>query len=269
MTHLNLIEANFPVYFRCLCVPVEWRRAAVRRGPANSLRSLMFLKSDSTEFKEAQEGDLLEVEWVYPDAAGAGATSKVREFFRATTFDPWEKRAEFFRLKKGDTDALLTFLRSIGLFERPRMMDKDSPVSKTLLFAQYGSLHEAPYFTKISEEHIWRVRRLIEGSLNALEQHSGKYDDFQVRFERSKDGKFRLALTTATFLDALLLALSVDQLQSARVRKCARPDCGVSFSITGGHKRKYCTWYCGHIESVRRSRKKMRKRKGVERGKQR
>jgi hypothetical protein len=267
MTHLKLIEANFPTYFRCLCVPVEWRRAITRQTSANNLRSVLLLASDAPALKEEQDGDLLEVERVYPDVTGADAKNRAKELLRATTFDPWEKRAEFFRLKKGDTDALLTFLRSVGLFERPRFADDDSPVGKTFMSAQDGSLHEAPVVSKISEKHIWGVRRLIEGSLNALEGHSGKHDDFQVRFERSKDGKWRLILTTATFLDALLLTLSVDELQGAKVRKCARADCGVSFSITGGHKRKYCTWYCGHIESVRRSRRKMQKRKGVERGK--
>jgi hypothetical protein len=267
MTQLKLIEANFPVYFQCLCVPVEWRRSIKRQTSANSLRSVLLLASTPHEQIEQQDGDLLEVERVYPVTSVAGAATKGHEFFRATSFDPWEKRAEFFRLEQGNTDALLIFLRSIGLFERPRIMDDESPVTKTLLSAQDGLLHEAPYVSQISEEHIWAVRRAMRGSLKALEQHSGEYDDFQVRFLRSTGGKSRLVLTTSTFFDALLLTLSVDQLQGAKVRKCARPDCGVLFSTTGGHKRKYCAWYCGHIESVRRSRREIRKRKGITNGK--
>src|SRR5271170_2923013 len=170
MTHIKLIEASFPVYFRCLCVPVEWRRATVRRGPANTLRSL--LMPHPTEFKEEPDGDLLEVERIYGDRANVDAARKTHEFFRATTFDPWEKRAEFFRLEKGDTDALLTFLKSVGLFERARFAEDSSPVSTTLMSPQDGSLHEAPYVPKISEKHIWAARRLIECSLNALERHS-------------------------------------------------------------------------------------------------
>ena len=68
-----------------------------------------------------------------------------------------------------------------------------------------------------------------------------------------------MVITTLTFIDAMKLTLVVDAVSGAKVRKCARTDCRTLFTFTGGHKRKYCSWYCGHIESVRKSRKQARK----------
>lgn len=36
-------------------------------------------------------------------------------------------------------------------------------------------------------------------------------------------------------------------------KRCERPDCGNLF-LQLGRRKKFCDWYCGHIESVRRSR---------------
>ena len=40
-----------------------------------------------------------------------------------------------------------------------------------------------------------------------------------------------------------------------KTKVCARPDCGKEFPVTSKHKRRYCTQYCGHLESIRRNRK--------------
>jgi hypothetical protein len=178
----------------------------------------------------------------------------------AKPFDAWMKRNEFFRLRRGDTDSLLAFLRTVGLFERADTVTaertKSAVVTESEVLTEHEMLPPVAYESKISEEHIWEFRRLIEGSLKALGEHTGKHIDFQVRILRAKDGKLRSVLTTTTFSDALLLTLAVDQMEGAKVRKCARPDCGISFSVKSGHKRKYCEWYCGHIESVRKQRRK-------------
>jgi hypothetical protein len=196
----------------------------------------------------ATDGDLLEVNPV------SG---------KATTFDAWEKRDEFFRLKRGNTQALLAFLRSVGFFARPEMLGAGSRTGKTTIVIGGEGLHsDVPFVSKISEKDIWEVRRLIIGSLGALGQHTGQYHDFQVRMVPTSNGAQRLVLTTTTFLEALLLTLSVDQLKGARKQKCARPDCGIQFSITSRHKRKYCQWECGHIESVRKQRRKAKRAPG-------
>ena len=175
---------------------------------------------------------------------------------KAETYDPWEKRSEFFRLQKGDTDALLAFLRTIGYFNSPSHLSESSKQAIEERAAD-GLVYSAEYEPKVSEKHIWGIRRLFEGSVRSGE-HTGKHTDFPVRIVTVK-GNPRMVVTTTTFEDALALTLSIDAVHRAKRRKCARPDCGVPFTFTGGHRRKYCGWYCGHIESVRKSRKRAKK----------
>jgi hypothetical protein len=230
----RLISSNLPIYFQCLRVPTEWTRAIA----TNALARYAHLMNSS---KEESHGDLLQVH----RAPGV-----------ATTFDPWEMRNKFFRLKPGDSEALISFLQTAGLFEAAgrTFLGKEPNAEKRAITTTNDGQFETRYLEKMSEEHIWGLQRLLNGALRNLAGHTGKYSDFQVQIVHAKGGP-KVILTTTTFLDSLLLTLAVDKVQGAKVRKCARPDCGVLFSTTGGHKRKYCQWYCGHIQSVRKQRK--------------
>jgi hypothetical protein len=236
---VGLIEANLPLYVQCVRMPTEWRRATYRDSPNQRLAQLAF--SDPNQ----QDGDLLLV---------SPASGKIE------MYDPWEKRSEFFRLQIGDTDALVAFLRTVGYFSTPSHLSTSSKLSIEEKAAD-GLIYSAEYAPKLSEKHIWGIRSLFENSVRSGE-HTGKHTDFPVRIITLR-GNPRLAVTTTTFEDALALTLSIDAVHRAKRRKCARPDCGVPFTFTGGHKRKYCGWYCGHIESVRKSRKRAEKAKCI------
>ncbi len=235
----GLIEANLPLYVRCLRMPAEWRRATHMDTPLKRLALLAFRDPDQ------QDGDLLLV-------SPAGGV--------AEPYDPWEKRSEFFRLQTGDTDSLLAFLGTVGYFDSSRRISD----SNQTIFQKTadGLVHTADYQPKVSEKYVWGIRRLFENSVRTGE-HTGQHTDFPVRIVTVRDQP-RLVVTTTTFEDALALTLSIDAVRRARRRKCARPDCGVPFTFTGGHSRKYCGWYCGHIESVRNSRKRAKKAKRVQ-----
>ena len=241
----QLIPSNLPVRFQCLCAPTEWSRAVGPAWPYSAVkataRALKLIPSGPTP-----DGDFLRVH-------------EKREF--ATNFDPWEKRNQFFRLKLGDTAALLDFLPTVGFFGAGIGVSEEdmSEETHTLMRTNDGQRYETRYFAKTSEKYIWGVRGLLIGSLKNVQKHSGKYSDFQVRFLDLPNGP-GVILTTTTFLQSILLTLAVDKVRGSKVRKCARPDCGVLFSITDGHKRKYCEWYCGHIESVRKQRRKAQRR---------
>lgn len=243
----QLMRSNLPIYYRCLCAPTKWARA--RKEITNLSALARLLKVEPTALQPELDEDFLRV---------------TLERGVATSFDPWEKRSEFFRLKPGDTEALLKFLATVGLFEAVGL-DAGGDETRALISAGDEQPHYTTrYQTKTSEKYIWGMQRLLIGALKNLEKHTGKYRDFQVRIVHAKTGP-RAVLTTTTFVESLLLTLAIDKVQDAKVRKCTRPDCGVPFSATGGHKRKYCSWYCGHIESVRKSRRKAKqadKKKG-------
>jgi hypothetical protein len=232
----QLIPANIPMYIQCLRVPVEWRRSDKRAEVLSRYPATVKLSSLINARAAQPESDLLEARM-----------TKIE----AVSFDPWEKRNEFFRLQRGDTDALMEFLSTVGVFGRIPLMDRATENS----MAQFGDAqpYQVSYWPTISATEIWEYRRMLEGSLRTRSEIGG-YADFHVRLVRIK-GTPRTILTTTTFLDSLLLTLAHDRVLNAKVRKCARPDCGVTFSTTSGHEQKYCEWYCGHIESVRRQRR--------------
>lgn len=226
----QLIPANLPLFYQCLRVSAEWREK-------NGILTVRPLPDN----------------WM---------TS-------TTPFDPWEKRNEFFALKRGDTERLVKFLTGVGLFERPDFTRKGRYAGMTtdiqLLIPNEEWPHKLEYTSEMATEYVWIIQKLLMDVLSRKEKVEG-YADFQARIERV-NGSPQVVFTTFTFLDATFLTLTVDQATGAKVRKCARPDCGIPFTKTTGHKRKFHCWYCGHIESVRRQRRKKRKRKAKKRRK--
>jgi hypothetical protein len=233
-TQAGLIEANLPLYVQCLRMPAEWRRA-----PSSQLEILASLMA-------GREADPPDPDSLFVDPARG----------KAETYDPWEKRSEFFRLEEDDTDALLAFLRTVGYFQSSQWRANDLEDSAR---TAEGLIYSAKYQPTVTKKDIWGLRRLLNNSVRSGD-HTGKHTDFPVRILTVK-GNPRLVVTTTTFEDALALTLSIDAVRHAKRRKCARPDCGVPFTYTRGYSRKFCTPYCGHIESVRNSRERAKRAK--------
>jgi hypothetical protein len=63
-------------------------------------------------------------------------------------------------------------------------------------------------------------------------------------------------VSTEGCITAIDTTITVDFLKGVRFAVCERPDCSGTkyFAMTSEHVRKYCSQYCGHIESVRRGR---------------
>ena len=224
----HLLGANLPIRFQSLAAATKWVLIKHAKEASNGLHVMSILESPPT------------------------------------TFDPWDKRNEFFRLREGDTEGLLSLLHTVGLFRAATLAEGASPeekdfVEETSIKAGKGLGFEVRYVTEFEEATIWHMRRVL---LNTLKGHGdvGDYSEFRVRLVRVK-GEPQIVLTTTTFMEALLLTIAADRVMGAKLQKCARPDCGAVFSTTGGHKRKYCQWYCGHIESVRNSRRIKTQRK--------
>lgn len=78
-------------------------------------------------------------------------------------------------------------------------------------------------------------------------------DDLDSMWNRRTKFPF-FAVETFDCEPAIRMTVTIDLLRQVKFKTCARVDCGQPFSIASAHKRKYCTQYCGHLESVRRSR---------------
>jgi hypothetical protein len=55
---------------------------------------------------------------------------------------------------------------------------------------------------------------------------------------------------------AVRLTVTTDLLQQTKFKLCARPDCRNPFPVSGRPEKKYCSSACGHLQVVRRTRKK-------------
>lgn len=224
----QLLPVNLPLFSRCLRIPAKWR----------------------------EEKGVLTVH-----RPNRPLIEEMRSPVYATHFDPWEKRDEFFALKHGDTQALVTFLETVGLFQRASFDIKRHPKivsSAAIRLPNEEVSYETYYVSTMSTLYVWGIQKLLMRCL--IENEVGRSSDFEVRIDRV-NGLAQVIFTTLTFIDAVLLTLTIDRVMGAKVRKCARPDCGIPFAYTGGHRKKYHCWNCGHVESVRRQRRRKRRKK--------
>ena len=66
-------------------------------------------------------------------------------------------------------------------------------------------------------------------------------------------------IETTDALSAIVTTIELDHLRGAKFGACARTDCPQFFEITSNHKRKYCSQYCAHFASVRRTRARQKR----------
>jgi len=199
---------------------------------------------------------------------------------KAMTIDPWEARTEFLKLPLSDehpraetaTEALLDFLDKVGLWQQPPYWEVfDTPRADY----QEGILDTGQfvYAEPMRDLNFFRETRFI---LNDLMHCKAEFRELFLRSARprnladaervaEREDLFSLAfdwgkavpkptITTVCFWSAVLLSLQIDHATGATFRSCARPDCGIPYPLTNRHKRKYCSQYCGHLESLRRQR---------------
>lgn len=152
--------------------------------------------------------------------------------------DPWQARNEFFHLKEGDSQGLTDFLNRWGLWQQ----------------AEVGFFGEAMHI-----DEVWQVRaRFMQAVMEPIEEwlNDSSVNQSSLSFfqPRAKHPHFFFRATDC--LSAIRTTITLDLLRKKKFRRCARKDCRIPFEVRSKHRRKYCTQYCGHIESVREERRK-------------
>lgn len=202
----------------------------------------------------------------------------LKRHVKATTIDPWQARAEFLRLPLDPRhprfnrapEKLVEFLNGVGVWDQPSYFDKPKEEYKGTILntghVVYGqAIRDLSFF--------WEKQGLLEDLMDDKsslfrERHlrskqprdwaeanwiADRQDVFSLVFDWDQKAA-RPTITTVCFWNAVLLSLQIDLAKGTRFRTCARPDCGIPYPITNRHERKYCSQYCGHIESLRRKR---------------
>ena len=189
----------------------------------------------------------------------AGKLNEPREL--ATELDGWACRDEFFRLPR-EKKAYLDFLNKVGLWN-----ESDTDLKTGLTLAPSFEEDRAPGFLASSD--VWSFRDEMQRALMQPKRFIAMYAHGKhawpiglLKFDLA--GKVPvLTIETRCFRHLLIVTICADLARGLRFQECKRKDCGFPFPIETAHKRKYCSQYCGHLESVRRQRRIAKKAKGA------
>lgn len=140
----------------------------------------------------------------------------------------WDMREEFLKLKPQCEDAI-AFLKKWGRWN----------VGSFLELREIFDLQQAISKALTSPAGIWLSSELSVPPFG----------------RRTKEYPYFTYLTDSCEI-ALRLTVTIDLLRNIKFKLCARPDCGQTFAIESKHTKMYCSDRCGHLEVVRRGRKK-------------
>lgn len=162
-----------------------------------------------------------------------------REAAAAKLADAWEMRSEFLKLKPTPAE-ILDFLNSWGPWRSSDLLSQN--YFRFARLSEIVSSHKQWIRALSSPPERWYP---LAGWSHSMSAKAG-FPPFWVSTEGCK-----------TAIDT---TITIDFLNGVRFAVCERPDCNGTkyFAITSGHSRKYCSQYCGHIESVRRGRQAKR-----------
>jgi hypothetical protein len=197
---------------------------------------------------------------------------------RLTTIeDAWELRNQFFRMKH-DENAAFKFLNQIGVWRAHADCHVPASTGSMLLSGAFGHRLFFGRALPVTLEELWAQQdhwskllrrpsllRAEFGRVPADDAPPFEKVDFSLRVNLTNTlplhmewarGSPHAVIQPITGWELLIATTQFDIVTGAPFQVCQRKDCAISFS---GRRRKYCRWYCGHIESVRSHRQKVRK----------
>ena len=158
------------------------------------------------------------------------------ERIKAVSLNPYEVREEF--LKASSPDEILRFLRKTGRFT----------LDTAIKYADFKDWQAQTRLLMVNPPTKW-ANLISKDFLFMLRSH----DSFRIAFIWSDHG-YSGCIAVLNTLHAIVATVQLDHLRGAKHKFCKRQDCGLPFEIVSRHRRRYCSQYCAHIESVRRLR---------------
>jgi hypothetical protein len=211
------------------------------------------------------------IHWELQATVGGGRLVGKRQGRPAQEIDGWESRREFLSLPEDD-EALCKFANKVGLWDANPAYE-GGPTQKYIVVPHEREI-SLPKTIYEWTARAWGLRKAI---LNDLESKrfialyaspgsnrgSGLVPELPFRFKLNAKAAMGL-VTTVSFWEMLLTTIYIDIARGFRFARCQRQDCNGErvFSVETEHKRKYCSQYCGHLESMRRQRRLTKKSRG-------
>jgi len=204
------------------------------------------------------------VVWAHSGAFMRGKPVTVKPDARAFhEMDGCQCLSDFLALRDGDTEALQKFLTKVGAYDISAEADfspwsqREMRVNLKHIWSFRDVLEHVMIQGDIQDNFLSQIAPAIEAPKSYLDlwkPHPG--NKFVLRFELSKTKSFSVTVTNAFHM--LLAQALTDIASHVRYKRCKRRDCNrlKIFRVESAHDRDYCGQYCGHIESVRRNRRK-------------
>jgi hypothetical protein len=156
----------------------------------------------------------------------------------------------------------LNFLNQVGRFSSLDQVEKGQGwklkelIACQHLFAELAK-HPPEGWNACAERSILKDSHAGLAILNAIAMSTRYTVEFHWTGSPAWNGAQHVALIeTKDVLATMLATLQIDHLRGAKFGICARADCPRFFEIKSRHIRKYCSYDCAHLETVRRSRQK-------------
>jgi hypothetical protein len=166
----------------------------------------------------------------------------------------------------------LDFLNQVGRFSSLDQVEKEHgwKLKEFLacqgLFAELAK-HPPEGWNACADRSILKNSHAGLAILNAIAMSTRYTVEFHWTGSPAWNGAQHVALIeTKDVLATMLAIIQIDHLRGAKFGICARADCPRFFEIKSRHIRKYCSYDCAHLETVRRSRQKASRKQGSGRG---
>jgi hypothetical protein len=196
----------------------------------------------SGAWAEWEESEDLDYGWEFtPGSTGANVV-----------LDSWEVRDEFLGLRHDQRDALRNFLRKTGAF---CWLNQYRPIAESELWQFQAAIRQQLLKPTVSENRTKLATEFEVAIHNRIQAH---LMNINVGLE---DGTLVGEAEALNTFDAILSTIFIDGLRNLHFKVCARPDCATIYELTSRHKRKFCSYDCAHLMTVRRSRKGKKKKK--------
>lgn len=233
---LIMTRIEIPIRLSFQPIPTMWEIRRVEGGPHHEARDYAFPR-------------LIE-----GDSPGA---HKIKEL------DPWVCRDEFFSIQEKDKKALLKFLGKVGVVWLQTDRELADHWSKDVM-QHYRAEHLIP----IDVGGLWKFRESLKRAMTNKTAFKETYAplladsedgvEFPLRLELTNVASGALTLTDA--YHALLATVFFDVARGIPFKTCERKDCGQPFPLESKHEKKFCSWYCAHITTVRKNRPHSKKK---------
>src|ERR1700734_4176233 len=221
-----MAHQNIPIRFRFMKIPVTWELSVNAR--------------------------------VGPVASGRLENKKALEQVKLVELDAWQCRDEFFSIADNDAPGFTQFLNRVGVWSA----DPEAASLDWSRYPIYAHLDDVLRFREELTTALVHPKSFRANGSPALPRpqtlldliaQSNPVNSFPLRFELTDVAAGIVTLTNARQM--LLATVLADVARGIRFKTCKRKDCQKPFAIESEHKRDYCGQYCGHLESVRRSRR--------------